>query len=95
MRLTAVWLSPAALASDRVLQCVELGGSISNVMVTARSTSASVIVRGAPGRGSPSSPSRRHVAKRSRHVITVGRLTPSALATPVLLAPGSAQANTI
>ena len=38
MRQTAVWLSPVALASERVLQCVASAGVASRVVVTARST---------------------------------------------------------
>ena len=38
MRQTAVWLSPAALASERLLQCVASAGAASRVVVTARST---------------------------------------------------------
>ena len=50
MRQTAVWLSPVALASERVLQCVASAGVASRVVVTACSTCSSVILRGAPGR---------------------------------------------
>jgi hypothetical protein len=50
MRTTADWLSPTALASERVLQCGASVGVASSVVVTACSTWASVILRGAPGR---------------------------------------------
>ena len=58
-------------AMARVLQCVACAGVVSRVRVTIRSTAASVTVRGAPGRGSSSSPSRRWVIKRWRHFPTV------------------------
>ena len=51
--------------------------------------------RGAPERGASVSPSSRCAAKRRRQVATVGRLTPKALATPELVAPGSAQDRTM
>ena len=51
MRQTAVWLRPVALASERVLQWVASAGVASSVVVTARSTCSSVILRGAPGAG--------------------------------------------
>jgi hypothetical protein len=95
MRTTADWLRPVALASERVLQCVAPGGAASRVVVTARSTCSSVILRGAPGRGSSSRPSSPRSAKRRRHSATVGRLTPSASATPPFVLPGAAQASTI
>jgi len=94
IRLTAVWLIPARFAIERVLQCVASGGASSSVSATSRSTAASSIRRGAPGRGASTSPSSRCAAKRRRQVATVGRLTPSARATPRLVAPGAAQAST-
>src|SRR3712207_6975850 len=48
MRQTAVWLRPVARASERVLQCVASAGAASRVVVTARSTCSSVILRDAP-----------------------------------------------
>jgi len=54
-----------------------------------RSTSASEIVRGAPGRGSSSSPSSRFVMNRDRHRFTVVRLSRSAIATCVLFLPSA------
>ena len=95
MRTTAVWLRPVARASDRVLQCVASGGVASKVRVTAASTCASVILRGAPGRGASNSPSGPCSAKRRRHRATVGRLTPSRAATRPLIAPCAAQASTM
>lgn len=95
IRTTADWLSPTAWARLRVLQCVALAGVLSKVVTTARSTCSSVIRRGAPGRGSSSSPSGPRSAKRLRQVATVWRLTPSACATAPFVVPGSAQASTI
>ena len=51
MRLMADRLSQAALAIDRVLQCVAYRGVDANVVVITCSTCASVMRRGAPGRG--------------------------------------------
>jgi hypothetical protein len=56
---------------SRVLQCVLFLGIDSSVWVTTCSTCASVIDRGAPGRGSSSNPSNRLTRKRSRHLQTV------------------------
>jgi hypothetical protein len=95
MRQTAVWLSPLARAGERVLQWVASAGVASSVVATACSTCSSVIVRGAPGLGSSSRPSSPRSAKRRRHSATVGRLTPSAAATPPFVEPGSAQARTM
>lgn len=66
MRLTADWLMPVAAAIERVDQCVASRGASSRVLVITRSTSASVIVRGLPGRGSSCRPSRRRSTKRAR-----------------------------
>ena len=49
IRLMVMRLSPVAVASDRVLQCVAPGGGVSSVTITTRSTCAAVTVRGAPG----------------------------------------------
>jgi hypothetical protein len=95
MRQTAVWLRPVALARERVLQCLASAGVASRVVATACSTCSSVIVRGAPGRGSSSRRSGPRSAKRRRQSATVGRLTPSAAATPPFVEPGSAQARTM
>ena len=54
----------AGAAMERVLQCVASEGVVSSVSVITRSTSASEIERGAPGRGSSSSPSSRWSRKR-------------------------------
>ena len=54
-----------------MLQCVLLTGIDSSVLVITSSTCASLIDRGAPGRGSSSNPSSRFTRKRSRHLQTV------------------------
>ena len=59
IRETAVWESPTSAAIDRVDQCVASFGVDSNVLTITSSTCASLIIRGRPGRGSSSSPSRR------------------------------------
>src|SRR5262245_59833296 len=48
------------------------------------------MVRGAPGRGSSASPSRRAAAKRSRHLRTVGGVTRKSRAMAVLGRPSAA-----
>ncbi len=68
IRLTVLWLMPHCRAIARVLQCVASRGVVSRVNVTTRSTSASLTVRGAPGRGSSSNPSSRFATKRLRHL---------------------------
>jgi len=77
-----------------VLQWVASAGLVSRVRVSTASTSASVTVRGAPGRGSSSNPSRRWVRKRVRHLPTVWWVTPSPCATAVFGLP-LAHSNTI
>src|SRR6478609_7066859 len=62
---------PAALAIDRVLQWVSPGGVVSRVFTMIASTAASVIVRGAPTRGSSYNPVRRCAANWLRHLATV------------------------
>jgi hypothetical protein len=78
----------------RVLQCVAAGGWLSSVRTMTLSTTASSILRGTPGRGSSSSPSRPRSTKRRRHLPTVCTVTRSRAATTLLLKP-EAQANTI
>ena len=73
----------------RVLQCVASRGVVSKVSVTTRSTAASVTVRGAPGRGSSSNPSRRFATKRLRHLPTVCLVTRSSRATAVFVFPAA------
>src|SRR5262249_10617472 len=77
-------------ASDRVLQWVASAGRDSRVRVTAASTCSSVIVRGAPGRGSSASPSNRRSANRARHLRTGGTGTRKAAAMAAVGGPGAA-----
>jgi hypothetical protein len=94
IRLTADWDIPAASAIPRVLQWVALAGLVSRVLVTTRSTAASVTVRGAPGRGSSTRPSSRLATNRFLQVPTVAAHTFSRAATVVLFG-SSAQARTM
>jgi hypothetical protein len=95
IRLTADCDMPVAAAIDRVDQCVSCPGPRSSrVLAITSSTCASVTVRGAPGRGSSCSPSSRAARNRARHLVTVGRDTPSATATFLFGVP-SAHASTI
>src|ERR1700730_4838278 len=71
MRLTVLWLNPHRVAMARVLQCVAARGVASSVSVTICSTWASLMRRGAPGRGSSSNPSSRAATNRLRHLPTV------------------------
>jgi len=57
IRLTVLRLSPHCAASERVLQWVASFGADSSVIVSTRSTSASLTLRGVPGRGSSNNPS--------------------------------------
>jgi hypothetical protein len=94
IRRTLVGDIPVWRAISRVDQWVASVGVSSKVLTTTRSTCSSVIVRGAPGRGSSTNPSSRWATKRARHLVTVGRERPSRSATSVLEVP-SAQASTI
>src|SRR3989442_5424515 len=94
MRLMVAWLRPAAWAIPRVLQCVAPRGVLSSVRTTTCSVSSSVMVRGAPGRGSSYKPARRSHTNRVRHLPTVAGVARSRWATPLLSWP-SAQANTM
>ena len=76
MRCTVEIDTPEALAIERVLQCVESAGIVSSVVVTTSAIFSSSILRGAPGRGSSTRPSKRLIANRLRHVATVSRLIP-------------------
>lgn len=78
MRCTLARLRPLALASERVDQCVASGGTDSSVKAHTRSTSASLSLRGVPGRGSSSRPSSLFSKKRCRH-LGVG---PALISTP-------------
>jgi hypothetical protein len=83
------------VAMDRVDQCVSFfGGFCSRVAVITRSTCSSVIVRGAPGRGSSVNPSTRSRTNRDRHLRTVSRDTAKLAATSVFDRP-CAHSNTI
>ena len=62
-------------------------GFVSSVLRTTFSTFASLIVRGAPGRGSSSSPSARLATKRARHLPTICFVTPTSAATCVFVFP--------
>ncbi|CAM5227224.1 hypothetical protein SHIRM173S_09912 [Streptomyces hirsutus] len=64
---------PVAAAIDLVDQWVAFFGFSSGVLTMTRSTSASVIFRGAPGRGSSDRPSRPRSTKRRRQVRAVSR----------------------
>ncbi len=94
MRTTAVCVIPVERAMSRVDQCDAPFGVSSNVFTMTRSTWSSVMLRGAPGRGSSTRPSRRSSTKRRRHFPTAAWLTPSSAATCLLSDP-PAQANTI
>ena len=93
-RTIALSDKPTAWAMPRVLQWVAALGFSSRVLVTTSSPLAMVIVRGAPGRGSSASPSRRSSRKRFSHLPTVAMLTRSRAATSWLTRP-SAQFRTI
>jgi hypothetical protein len=90
MRWTVEGARPEALAIVRELQWVQPAGRLSSVAVTTSATFASLTVRGAPGRGSSRSPSRRRSAKRLRQVATVTRVTPRRAAIATLLRPSAA-----
>ncbi len=71
MRVTAVWFSPTALASERVDQWVAFLGLCSKVLTINAPNLSSLILRGAPGRGSARSPFTPLATKRRRHLPTV------------------------
>jgi len=83
-----------ARAMERVLQWVAWGVVDSSVRVIRSSTLASVISRGAPGRGSSARPSNRAVRNRSRHLPTVAPVILNSRATAWLERP-SAQHSTM
>src|SRR5438270_41663 len=89
IRTMAVCDSPVFPAISRLLQWVLLSGIDSSVWVMTSSTCASVMDRGAPGRGSSNSPSSRPTRKRSRHLQTVAPVTCNFFATTPLLHPSS------
>src|SRR3989442_4122366 len=90
MRLMVAWLRPIALAIPRVLQCVAPRGVLSSVRTTTCSISSSVILRGAPGRGSSHRPGGRSRTNRVRHLPTVAGVARSRWATPLLSRPSHA-----
>ena len=94
IRDTADCDNPSSVASDRVDQCVAVGGTVSNVRVITASTCSSVTVRGRPGRGSSSSPSNRSATNRDRHLRALATAIPNSCAIAVFDNP-SAAANTI
>ncbi|GCD40249.1 hypothetical protein OEIGOIKO_08106 [Streptomyces chrestomyceticus JCM 4735] len=71
IRETADCDMPVAAAIDLVDQWVAFFGLSSSVLTITRSTSASVILRGTPGRGSSHKPSSPRSRKRRRQVRTV------------------------
>jgi hypothetical protein len=71
MRLAALRERSTCAASWRIVQRVAFRGASSSVLVSTRSTSASVFVRGPPGRGPSWTPPRRRSAKRPRLFPTV------------------------
>jgi hypothetical protein len=79
--------SPVWAASERVDQWVASRGLSSRVAMITRSMSASVTVRGAPGRGSSRSPATPSSTKRRRRLPTVWGVTPTRSATARLLRP--------
>jgi hypothetical protein len=89
--------SPDRAAIDERDQCVALAGVASNVVTITSSICSSVMVRGAPGRGSSARPSNRRSRKRLRHLVTVCGQIPNCAATSWLQRspPPSAQPNTI
>ena len=94
IRATADCVNPSSAARERVDQCVASFGVDSNVVVITASTRSSLTVRGRPGRGSSSSPSRRSATNRFRHFRTVPTVTDSRRATSELDNP-SAHTSTI
>jgi hypothetical protein len=78
-------------------QCVASAGVASNVLTITSSTCSSVILRGAPGRGSSARPSNRRSRNRLRHLVTVCGQTPNCAATSWLARkpPSCAQPSTI
>lgn len=75
-------------------QCVAFFGVDSKVATTTSSTCSAVIVGSRPERGSSTSPSRRSVTNRARHLLTVFVEHPSRSATALLVSP-SAQVSTM
>ncbi len=93
-RWTVVGLMPVCFAIARTLQCVASRGVLSNLWATTRSTSSSLILHGAPGRGSPKNPLRPRSMERWRHFPTHCLDTPSFSATSIFSTP-DAQSRTM
>ena len=68
IRPTVDFDSPDSLAIDARDQCVASSGWRSSVATTTASICSSPIMRGAPGRGSSASPSKRSATNRPRHL---------------------------
>ena len=94
IRPTVDFDNPVSAAIEARDQCVASLGWRSNVATITSSTCSSVIVRGAPGRGSSANPSSRFSTNRRRHIPTVCGQTPKSAATCLLVLP-AAQPNTI
>jgi len=77
IREIADWDMPVAAAIDLVDQWVAFFGFPSSVLTMTRSTSASMIFRGTPGRSSSHRPSKPRSRKRRRQVRTVSGVTRS------------------
>lgn len=93
MGLAAFCLKPLRLAIARVDQCVASGKRFSRVKVSMRSTSWSLIWRGAPGRGSVRSPSKRRGTKSLPHLPTAVLLSCISALTSVFVLPAAKASN--
>ena len=93
IRCTVVAEMPVARAIERRLQWVAPSGIVSSARITTSAILSSPILRGAPGRGSSSSPPSRLSAKRARHRPTVRRETPNFSAIAKLLSPSAAKST--
>lgn len=90
LKVSVRWgVTPQARAMVRVLQWVAPRGVVSRVRVITRATAASLIRRGAPGRGSSRSPSRRFARNRARHFPTVCWVSPRRWATVAFAYPAA------
>jgi hypothetical protein len=87
IRCTLAWLSPLDSTIDLVLQGVASRGVDSNVFTTTASTRSSLILRGAPLRGSSIRPATPRLVNRDRHLRTVALVTCNSSATWVLVTP--------
>ena len=86
--------NPDSVAIDARDQCVASFGVRSKVATMTTSICSSLMLRGPPGRGSSTRPSKRCSTNRRRHLLTVAGTTPSFAATWVLSMP-RAHDNTI